>query len=131
MEPVYIAFGLFLIVTAYNYLKPKEERKYVSLNVDEAYNLIKTNSNLMLIDIRENEEFKSEHVKGARNIPFEKIDNWIGKLPKDRPILIYCQNGAKSIRAIRKFEVSGYNNLYHMHQGLRGWKKKKPTVKSQ
>ena len=122
METVYIAFGLFLIVTAYNYLRPKEERKYTSLDTEETIEFIKNNSDSIIIDVRDKQEYESEHIKGAKNIPFEDVDKKIGGLPKSRPILVYCQSGAKSIRAIRKFEMAGFDQLYHIHEGLRGWK---------
>jgi rhodanese-related sulfurtransferase len=132
METVYIAFGLFILVTAYNYIRPKEERKYTSLDTDEVMDFIKNNSNSIIIDVRGKEEYKSEHIKGAKNIPLDDIEKKIGSFPRNRPIIIYCKRGAKSIRAIRKLEVAGFDQLYHMHEGLRGWKiNDYPTVKRQ
>lgn len=130
METVYIAFGLFLIVTAYNYIRPKEERKYTSLKTDEALDFIKNNSNSIIIDVRDKGEYESEHIRGAKNIPLNDIEKKIGGFPRNRPIIVYCKSGAQSIRAIRKFEVAGFDQLYHLHQGLRDWKiKDYPTVK--
>lgn len=131
MEPVYIAFIIFLIARAYNYLKPSEPRKYTNLNTEDAWDKINEDQNIMLIDVRKREEFKEEHIKNARNIPLEQIEKNIGKLPRDKEILIYCQHGARSIRAIRQLEVAGYTKLYHVHQGLRGWKNMgHPTIKA-
>jgi rhodanese-related sulfurtransferase len=40
-----------------------------------------------------------------------------------KKVLVYCQTGSRSVRAIRRLEVAGYPDLFHMHEGYRGWKK--------
>ena len=122
MVPVYIAFGLFLLLTAYNYLKPQGSRNYTSLNTEEAKTMLE-DKNIVLIDVCNREEYNTEHLRGAKNIPLDQLDNRHGKLPRDKDIVVYCKNGGRSIRAIRKLEVAGFTQLYHMHEGLRGWKK--------
>jgi rhodanese-related sulfurtransferase len=131
MDPIYIAFGIFLLATAYNYLKPKQSRNYTSLNVDEAEEKIKEDENILIIDVRNRDEFNVEHIRRAKNIPLDQLEKRMGKLPRDKDILVYCQTGARSVRAVRKLEVAGFTRLYHMHQGLRGWNSAGyPTTKS-
>ena len=122
MQPVYIAFGLFLIITIYNYIKPQGSRNYTSLNTEEAKTMLE-DKNIVLIDVCSRDEFNVEHLRGAKNIPLDQLDKRHGKLPRDKDIVVYCQNGGRSVRAIRKLEVAGFSQLYHMHEGLRGWRK--------
>jgi len=122
MEPVYIAFGLFVLITAYNYLKPKKSRNYTSLDTGSAKEMLE-DKNIVLIDVSSRDDYNSEHLRDAKNIPLDKFDERIGKLPRNKDIVIYCKNGGRSIRAIRKLEVAGFPQIYHMHEGLRGWKK--------
>jgi rhodanese-related sulfurtransferase len=130
MEPIYIAFIIFLIARAYNYLKPNEPRNYTSLNTEEAWNKIKEGQNITIIDVRNKDEYKTEHIKRTKNIPLNQMEKTKGKLPKDKDVIVYCQNGGRSIRAIRQLEVAGFTKLFHMHEGLRGWKKADhPTIK--
>ncbi len=124
MEPVYIAFGLFVLITAYNYLKPQGGRNYTSLDSEEAQEMLQENDDVLLIDVRERNEYDKEHLRGAKHIPLGQLDKQLGKLPRDKDIVVYCQTGARSIRAIRKLEVAGFTRLFHMHQGLRGWNNK-------
>jgi rhodanese-related sulfurtransferase len=132
MEPVYIAFGLFLLITAYNYVKPQVNRNYTSLNSDEVKKLLDENKNIHLIDVRKQNEYNKEHLVGAKNIPLDQLDKSLGRIPRNRDIIIYCQNGGRSIRAIRKLEVSGFTQLYHLHEGLRGWNNSGyPTINRQ
>ena len=123
MQPAYIAFGLFLIITIYNYIKPQGSRNYTSLDTDSAKEMLEDNQNVVLIDIRNRDEYNVEHLRDAKNIPLDQLDKRHEKLPRDKDIVVYCQTGGKSIRAIRKLEVAGFSQLYHMHEGLRGWKK--------
>lgn len=123
MEPVYIAFGLFVLITAYNYLKPQGGRNYTSLDSGAAKEMLEEDKNIVLIDVRSREDYNLEHLKGAKNIPLDQLDSRLGKLPRDKDIVVYCQNGGRSVRAVRKLEVAGFTRLYHMHEGLRGWNK--------
>jgi rhodanese-related sulfurtransferase len=122
MQPVYIAFGLFVLITAYNYIKPQGSRNYTSLDTDSAKEML-DDKNVVLIDVRNRDEYNAEHLRGAKNIPLDQLDKRLGKLPRDKDIVVYCEKGGKSIRAIRKLEVAGFSQLHHMHEGLRGWKK--------
>ena len=123
MDTVYIAFGLFLLVTAYNYLRPTVSRNYTSLDSAEAHERIEKGDNMYLIDVRTKEEYRKEHIRGAKNVPLDDLDNRVGSLPHNKDILVYCQTGGRSVRAIRKLELAGFTRLFHMHQGMRGWKK--------
>ena len=123
MDTVYVAFGIFLLVTAYNYLKPNVERSYTSLKTGEALELIRSTKDITIIDVRDREEFRKNHLKGARNIPLDQLEKRKGTLSRDKPVILYCQNGGKSARAIRILELAGFKQLYHMNEGLRGWTK--------
>jgi rhodanese-related sulfurtransferase len=131
MNTVYIAFGLFLLVTAYNYLRPTVSRNYTSLDSEEAHEMIEKGDNLMIIDIRTKDEYRKEHIRGAKNIPLEQLDNRISSLPHNKDIIVYCETGGQSVRAIRKLELAGFTRLFHMQQGLRGWNNEDyPTSKT-
>ena len=130
MDTVYIAFGIFLLATAYNYLRPKQPRNYTSLDTEEAIEKSKEDDSLLIIDVRQRDEYNTEHLRGAKNIPLDQFEKRIGKLPRDRDIMVYCNTGTRSVRAVRQLEVAGFTRLYHMHQGLRGWKKADyPTIR--
>jgi rhodanese-related sulfurtransferase len=122
MDIIYISFALFLLATAYQYIRPKEERKYTSLSVEEALEKLKT-GNVYIVDVRRQDEFKKGHLKKAKNIPLDEFKDRLNKIPRKREVLVYCETGARSIRAVRYLEVAGYENILHMHQGMRGWRK--------
>lgn len=121
MNLIYVSFALFLLSTAYQYLRPKEERKYESLNTEEAYERIKKTGDIYIVDVRRRDEFNRGHLRKAKNIPLDDFKDRLNKIPKKREVLVYCETGARSIRAVRYLEVSGHEHILHMHQGMRGW----------
>jgi len=123
MDTVYVAFGLFLLITTYNYIKPPVERNYTGFKTGEALEFIESTKDITIIDVRDREEYRQNHIKGARNIPLDQLDKRKGTLAHDKPVIVYCQNGGKSARAMRMLELAGFTQLYHMDEGLRGWTK--------
>lgn len=123
MDIIYVSFAVFLLATAYQYLRPKEERKYTSLNTEEAYEKIKSTGDIYLIDVRRRDEFKKGHLRKAKNMPLNDFKDRLNKVPKKRDVLVYCETGARSVRAVRYLEVSGHERIFHMHEGMRGWRK--------
>jgi hydroxyacylglutathione hydrolase len=123
LDLVYVSFAIFLAVTVYQYLRPKDPRNYTSVKVAEAYDLMKENKDVYILDVRMRDEYRKGHLRNAKNIPLGDVDRRLSKIPRNRDVIVYCRNGARSVRAIRRLEVAGYTNLYHMHEGYRGWKK--------
>ena len=56
----------------------------------------------ILIDVREADSYREYHYPNARNLPYEKIDQWMHRLPKNRPLVLYCDYGSTSLLAARK-----------------------------
>jgi rhodanese-related sulfurtransferase len=51
---------------------------------------------LMIIDVRDPDEFKQGAFKTAQNIPVDKLEGKIKDLPTDKPIVFTCATGARS-----------------------------------
>ncbi len=50
-------------------------------------------TSFLLIDIRSAEDYAKGHIKGAVNIPFAKVGEYLDKLPADKEIIEYCYTG--------------------------------------
>ena len=56
-----------------------------------------------IVDVRNSTEFFHGHIKGAKNIPFEKIDDWLCLLKEwGRPIIVCADWGYTSRSACKK-----------------------------
>jgi rhodanese-related sulfurtransferase len=78
---------------------------------------------MMLLDVRSNKEYEGGHIPGAVHVPLSDIGDKIKKLKKDKELVVYCQNGNKSIWAIKRLMGMGYKNLYNLKGGYSAWKR--------
>ena len=79
------------------------------------------NEETILIDVRSPQEFNEGHLEGAINIPLYLLEKQIEKLPSKQGImLLYCASGHRSKQAKEKLESLGYENVYHLKNGLDG-----------
>ena len=69
--------------------------------------------NIVLIDVRTEEEYKSGHIPRAINIPNTEIENVINH-DKDTPIAVYCRTGKRSKEAALTLEKMGYTKIYDL-----------------
>ena len=53
-------------------------------------------ANIMLIDVRDPDEFAAGSFKTAVNIPTDALEGKIGSLPSDKPVVFVCSTGARS-----------------------------------
>lgn len=44
----------------------------------------------LLLDARQRGAFNKSHIQGALCVPREELDQFIGKLPKDKELVTYC-----------------------------------------
>jgi rhodanese-related sulfurtransferase len=76
------------------------------------------------IDVREDEEFATDHAKGARHIGRGVLERDIESLIPDKqaPIVLYCGGGYRSALAAESLGQMGYTNVRSMDGGIRAWK---------
>ena len=74
----------------------------------------------LLIDVREPGEYAREHITGAQLLPLSAFD--ISQLPRKRMIVLCCQSGARSTRALARLHAAGFKEIAHLDGGLSAWK---------
>ena len=115
------AFCLFAFSCAKQKQSPSTA-KYTDITVEEAKEIIEA-GNVILVDVRTQEEYSEKHIDGAILIPNETItDSQPAELPdKDADILVYCRSGKRSSEAAKKLADMGYTNVYNMLGGINEW----------
>jgi rhodanese-related sulfurtransferase len=78
---------------------------------------------VMLLDTRTDKEYKEGHIPGAVHIPLADVGAKAKKLRKDKGLVVYCQNGNRSIWAIKRLMGMGFTNLYNLKGGYNAWKR--------
>ncbi len=64
--------------------------------------------NAMLIDLREPEDYRQWHIRGAENRRYDEISEWSLTLDHHVPVLLYCAHGNESILAARYLGSRGF-----------------------
>jgi len=87
----------------------------------------------ILLDVRTLYEFEDGHIKDAGQLNYYSFsfkENLL-KLPKDKPIYVYCRTGYRSGKTAEILLANGYKNVYNLQYGLKDWELKGlPTVKN-
>lgn len=89
----------------------------------EATHLI-NHKNAVLLDVRDEGQFKSGHIINAKHTPFAMLDDQIENYEeyKNAPLIVYCNNGQLSARACALLNKSGFHQLYKLAGGIMNWK---------
>lgn len=101
------------------------------IGVDE-YDKLRSNTNVVLLDVRSVAEFEKGRIPGAINMDVNspRFPEMIGTLDKKKAYLVNCAVGMRSAKACKKLEGAGFKELYDLAPGFDGWKKaRKPVQK--
>jgi rhodanese-related sulfurtransferase len=112
---------VFSVVYYYQFLRT-EPVHYGDVSVTEANSLIKDKPNLVILDVRTVSEYEEGHIEGAINIPVQELEDRIEEISKKDKLLVYCRTGNRSSQAINILESSGFTKIFHMYNGITGWK---------
>ncbi len=112
---------LALVLTGVTNFAPKTTG-YRQVTTEEAVNIMQTEENYVILDVRTAQEFASGHIPGAALLPNETIGTEdIPLLPdQDQLILVYCRSGNRSKQAAEKLAQLGYTNIVEFG-GINSW----------
>ena len=98
-----------------------------SISVEEIYEIIKNNQDYIILDVRTKEEFNEGHLEDAILIPVSELEGRLDELPKDKPIIVYCDGVgcSRSGRAAHILIDNGFREVYDMTgKGIIEWEEK-------
>ena len=90
----------------------------------EALQLI-NHKNALILDVREDSEFKSGHILNSKWIPLGKLAGRIGELEKyrEQSIVVVCRSGQRSASACATLGKLGFGQAYNLSGGVTAWQK--------
>lgn len=97
------------------------------ISVEEVYQIISSNQDYIILDVRTPDEFKEGHIEGAILIPVSELGGRLDELPKDKPIIVYCDGVgcSRSGRAAHILIDNGFEEVYDMiGKGIIEWEEK-------
>ena len=96
-----------------NHLSTKELKKRLQQGED-----------WILLDVREPEEYQVcnlSHQGTTLLVPLNHLPAHQQRIPKDKPIAVYCHHGIRSQYAIHYLQQQGFSDLYNLEGGIHAW----------
>ena len=75
-----------------------------------------------IIDARDAGQFEKGRIPGATNIEWRQVVSRRLEIPKEKPVLIYCNTGSLSAQGGFALRLLGYENVLILQDGFEGWK---------
>ena len=98
---------LFLIVISIS----NDKKRVTVIESPDNFNDILKQDEVVIIDVRNQEEYNEEHIPKAINIPYNELQTKIN-YSKDKKIIVYSKNDSRSHMAAMVLENMGYTNIY-------------------
>ncbi|WP_379153297.1 rhodanese-like domain-containing protein [Paenibacillus sp. sgz5001063] len=81
---------------------------------------LETGEDLVLIDVREDDEVAFGMIPGAQHIPMGEIPQHADELPKEAELIFICRSGARSQRVCEYLQQFGYRTS-NLSGGMIEW----------
>src|SRR5450830_624516 len=101
---------------------PEELARRLALGIGEAP---------FLLDVREPFEIPARALAGAVNIPLPALPSRLDDVPRGRDVVVYCEPGVRSARALAILQAAGHPRAWHLAGGIARWRREgRPVVSS-
>jgi len=112
-----------------------DERNNALISPGQLMQLLETDQNILLVDVRTEGEFtgKLGHINNSILRPIQQIDEWKSEFDwKDYDkVIMICRSGNRSGVATNTLKSEGVKNVYNLQGGMRAWNKEGlPVVKA-
>lgn len=96
--------------------------EFRSMSSADAYEMITSGDDVIILDVRSEGEFSNGHIEGAILLPVDEIEYRAESIlpDKDAVILVICQSGNRSQVASQELVDLGFNNVYDIG-GIMSW----------
>lgn len=75
----------------------------------------------VLIDVRDENQYKICHLSNSINIPLSQLANRLEEIPRDKPIFVMCRMGVSSVKAADLLRNSGFDRVKDIEGGIHSW----------
>jgi rhodanese-related sulfurtransferase len=97
------------------------ERPPLQIAVDDLDRWRRDSHALAILDVREPWERDICAFDGSHNIPLGELPGRIGELPTDRPLVVVCHHGMRSLQATQWLRAQGREQACNLQGGIDAW----------
>ncbi|BBL80753.1 ArsR family transcriptional regulator [Rubrobacter xylanophilus] len=78
---------------------------------------------VLVLDVRPEEEYRAGHIPGARSVPVERLEAYLAEIPKDREVVAYCRGPycVFADEAVALLRSHGYR-ARRLREGMPDWR---------
>lgn len=91
------------------------------LSVHELRERLSGETDLVLVDVREDAEFEGRHLRSAIHIPFWALETRRAELPLGRPLAVMCEGGLRSSLGASLLARAGFTDVRNVVGGMSAW----------
>lgn len=91
------------------------------MSADELKTKLDNRENIILIDVRETDEYEICHLEQAKLIPLRQLPKHLNEINKNQLIIIYCHHGPRSAQAALWLNQNGFVNVASLRGGIDEW----------
>ena len=107
----------------------QQQHIFKTVTPEEAKNLIESRKDLLIIDVRGQDELSEGYISGSTLMPLWDIIKGSQRPPKDKPILLICAIGGRSLALGQLMSKNGWDEVYNLKGGISAWKEAKLPLK--
>lgn len=100
----------------------REIERLPQWTVEELDNRMKQDQALLVLDVRQPQEWAGGHIPGAHFITGAELPGRIEEVPADRPVATVCGSGLRSSVAAGLLQAHGHRQVFNVLGGMRAWK---------
>ncbi len=115
-----VALGA-LLINGCVHKKKGFEAKVMNITTEQLREKIKKGEDLILLDVRQPEEYAAGHIENALLIPLGELDMRSDELDKNKEIVVYCRSGRRSRMGADKLIKSGFTRVTNVLGGFNAW----------
>jgi phage shock protein E len=95
-----------------------------SISGTELAQQIKTGHAPVILDVRSEEEYKTGHIPGSRNVPIDQLASQLPSLgiAKSDEIVVHCELGGRAAKAEQVLASAGYEHVVDLQGHMKGWR---------
>jgi len=110
-----VGSGLMLMMPSLN-----RARAGAGVNATQAVQMINQRQ-AVVVDVRSADDYAAGHITHARSVPLAELEQKAQALPKNRPLVVVCEQGRHAAQAATKLKSQGFDEVVVLDGGLRAW----------
>lgn len=121
--PLLISLGLLLATSLFVVVSQPAAPAtvYTDVTVMQAKAMIDSDPSLVILDVRNQSEYITGHIRNAKLIPLFQLNDSLNQLDPADHILVYCRAGYRSATASQILAADNFTHIYNMLGGITDW----------